>query len=208
MTNIDCWPCETARSIIDLTGFSNFSAAYYGSGIPFVVKDSFPAAMELDTVATMLTETEHLDVANYLRNAFSNDVVGHPFQPFTEKGLHFKWKINRVSAARTMRKYFPKPYFVPNGSEVSVQHFLFVDHPSSPSYTLPVTEFANVFVIQASGARVIALVPTSWCRSRCKVLSVVLKPKDVLFYNWLYWNPKSGPAQSSNISVTYIGSFY
>lgn len=40
----DCWPCETARNIVDLTGFSNFSQVYHDSGIPFIVKvslDSF-----------------------------------------------------------------------------------------------------------------------------------------------------------------------
>ena len=36
--DIDCWPCETSRTIVDLTGFSNFSAVYHGSGIPFIVK--------------------------------------------------------------------------------------------------------------------------------------------------------------------------
>jgi len=45
MNKVECWPCEEAKQVIDLTGFSNFSSVYYYGGIPFLVKVSW----ELET---------------------------------------------------------------------------------------------------------------------------------------------------------------
>lgn len=38
IAELECWPCESVRHVMDLTGFSNFSSAYHLSGVPFVVK--------------------------------------------------------------------------------------------------------------------------------------------------------------------------
>lgn len=35
---LECWPCQGVRHVLDLTGFTNFSSAYHDSGVPFVVK--------------------------------------------------------------------------------------------------------------------------------------------------------------------------
>lgn len=52
-------------------------------------------------------------------------------------GKYFYYRyINRVMISRLWRNYFPKPYFIPKTTEVSVQHFLFVDRPLSKTYGL------------------------------------------------------------------------
>jgi len=215
MDNLECWPCESARHVIDLTGFSNFSSAYHHSGIPFIVKDAMKTEVGFDNLRTIYAENPEL-----LEKVFLDSNV-HGIRTFNElferhrrssapNDLHVKWKINRVTVARLLRKYFPKPYFIPVTTEVSVQHYLFIDEVRSKTYSLPLTEFANVFLAQASGSRYVVLIPTKNCHHRCKVISTVLQPKDVLFYNWLFWRPVSVHVESSssNISITYVGSFY
>jgi hypothetical protein len=38
--DLDCWPCEGVRQVIDLTGVANFTYKSEYAGIPFVVKVS------------------------------------------------------------------------------------------------------------------------------------------------------------------------
>jgi len=106
-----------------------------------------------------------------------------------------------------------KPYFVPDHTEISVENYIFMDGPLSTSYKLPTTEFANVFLIQSSGSRTVVLIPTTSCQETCKVVSVVLKSNEILFYNWLFWRPMSIPAKTHSredlgISIAVLGSFY
>ncbi|CAG7830865.1 unnamed protein product [Allacma fusca] len=215
---VDCWPCESSKSIIDLTGFSNFSAVFQGTANPFIVKDAFNKDVGFEDIRAISYEDDEFskqlfvasEISDYAR--FKSVFERDPASALSKETLHASWEINRASSVRMLRKYFPKPYFVPNSSEVSMQHFLFVDQILSPTYTLPVTEFANVFLTQASGTRHIILFPADTCKMLCKPLSVLLHPKDVLFYSWLFWRPKSRPVDShnldSNLSITYMGSFY
>lgn len=62
------------------------------------------------------------------------------FNTWIQRSLNFERfvyhrKINRVQYARLMRKSFSRPYFIPNSTEISVQHFLFVDEPSAEQYS-------------------------------------------------------------------------
>jgi hypothetical protein len=214
--NIDCWPCENVRHIPDLTGFSNFSTFYHHSGIPFVVKDGVESSIEVEDLRRIFLENPEIVSKLVDLNLNSIPNVSKLFDSestiFEDENFHMAWKVNRVELARRLREYFPKPYFIPTTTEVSVQHYLFLDNSKSPTHTIPVTEFANVFLTQASGSRHMVLLPTENCQKKCRVVSIILEPKDVLFYNWLFWRPISVPVESSlpqsNTSVTYIGSFY
>lgn len=37
---LDCWPCEDVRTLVDLTGFRNFSDDYVYNEKPFIVRVS------------------------------------------------------------------------------------------------------------------------------------------------------------------------
>lgn len=37
---LDCWPCEDIRTLVDLTGFRNFSDDYVYNEKPFIVRVS------------------------------------------------------------------------------------------------------------------------------------------------------------------------
>ncbi|CAL8104876.1 unnamed protein product [Orchesella dallaii] len=217
MNDVSCWPCENARHVIDLTGFSNFTSGYYHSGIPFVVKDAFAQGVKIEDVYEMYESDEKLAASVLLKSSVGEIETLDDLIKYVKSGnvfpanLHIAWKINRAQFARSMRKSFSRPYYIPNSTEISVQHFLFIDEPASDQYSLPVTEFANVFVMQADGRRLIVLIPVRHCRSNCKIISVVLQPNDVLFYNWLFWRPISLPIKAlegNDLSITYVGSFY
>ena len=76
------------------------------------------------------------------------------------------------------------------------------------------TEFANVWVQQGSGSRLIRLIPSPSCRHFCSMTEIRLDAGDVLYYNWQFWNPISvsvvqqQPLKLQESSLTYVGSFY
>jgi hypothetical protein len=102
----------------------------------------------------------------------------------------------------------------------------------------PLTEFANVWVHQGSGSRLIRLHPSPSCQSACSHVEITLQAGDIrkfsqafytrsinllirqlvvniffifvsVYYNWQFWNPESWPAaRFKDLSLTYVGSFY
>lgn len=109
--------------------------------------------------------------------------------------------------ARMLRKIFPKPQKIPSNG-ISLERFIAIDTPLASPYRIPDTECPNIFIVQATGKRIIILRPTAECSSKCRTLSVRLPTSYVLLYNWWYWKPISIADQSSpSQSVSYIGSY-
>ncbi|XP_071452650.1 uncharacterized protein [Hetaerina americana] len=219
--NLDCWPCEQVRSVLDLSGLKNFTEYYHHSGIPFVVKDAVDTECTLERLQGLFVENRDV----FLRDAPSiystlpwlNDLATlldpnspSAFNVSQYPEMHVAWKINRISAARALREAFPRPYFVPNGTEVAIQRFIFINGAESPSHALPMTDFANVWVLAGGdGERLISLWPASQCSHACTPTSIVLQPGHILFYNWQFWRPRSLPVHGSKgMSVLLLGSFY
>jgi len=57
-------------------------------------------------------------------------------------------KVNKLQLVRAFRRYFTKPYFIPVTAEVSLQHFLFIDHSASKPYSLVTTLYLNIYVVK------------------------------------------------------------
>lgn len=212
---LDCWPCEDIRSIVDLTGLVNYTQAYCSNEKPFIVRDVMPEKVTFEDLRKMYADNKQAlsrGTAKFISGASEIQSLSDLFNYRTDnfvKDLHVTWKVNRVSAARIFRQVFRRPYFVPNRSEVALQRFIYFDGPEATHYYYPLTDFANVWLAQGQGYRVVVLEPSESCRNNCSTVSVLLKPKDVLYYNWQFWRPKSLPARiSEEPSITYMGSFY
>lgn len=211
---LDCWPCEDVRTLVDLTGFRNFSDDYVYNEKPFIVRDSLKQEVSFQDLQKLYNKYSlGLDrgTAKFLcsENDFCspNDVFTK--EPPLKNIFQVMWKINRVAAARVIRKIFPRPYFIPNSSEVALERYLYLSGAEAPQFFLPLTDFANVWVAQGQGYRLIVLDPSEPCISNCSSVSVLLRPRDVLYYNWQFWRPRSRPANfCEDMSITYIGSFY
>lgn len=213
---LDCWPCEDIRTLVDLTGLRNYTAAYCSNEKPFVVKD----VMDFNITLDLLRETyknywEELEkgTAMYISNDAYVDKLQKLWRSdisaLKNPNLHILWKINRVLAAQVIRKIFKRPYFVPNNSEVALQKFLCIDGPESPQYSLPITDFADVWVMQGQGSRILVLDPSPPCNQNCSSVSILLNSGNILYYNWQFWRPRSLPSRlSEELSITFIGSFY
>jgi len=213
--DVGCWPCEHVLAVINLTEFTSFAKAYYQNGTPFIVKDS-SKGFTLRKLENLYMK--HGDALNrgtgYFLSAIPSlkhprDIfeLGKSQKLFEYSKIHIEWQFKRVSAARVLRKVFPRPYFVPNTTEVALERYLFIDGPSSPSYSLPLTEFANVWLNQKSGRRIVMLEPAPHCKSSCIPISAVLSANDILFYNWQLWRARFLPSATS-LSITYMSSFY
>lgn len=213
---LDCWPCEDVKTLVDLSSLHNYSCAYVNNEKPFVVRDVMLNNFTMENLQTLYRENEltlHRGTAKFSSSHGSLDNISSILDEgiFKELGpnFHISWKINRVAAARVIRKIFRRPYFIPNTTEVALQRFLFISGPDAPQFYFPVTEFANVWVAQGQGHRLVVLDPSESCWQNCSTVSILLRPQDVLYYNWQFWRPRSFPARlSKDLSITYVGSFY
>ncbi|KAF4532941.1 hypothetical protein B566_EDAN000629 [Ephemera danica] len=204
----DCWPCDGVRSVLVLdVSPKNFIETFYHNGQPFVIQSGGgrKGPVEVSWIALQLLQQNNADLLQksaprVLAEGFSSSSVS----------LATLLSISE----RNISELYPNahltwPHFVPTHTEVAIQRYVFIDSPAAPSYHLPLTDFANIWVSQGSGTRLLALVPSPHCSQRCHPVSVLLQQGDLLFYNWQFWRPRSLPLQgSSSLSVTFVGSFY
>ncbi|XP_054161937.1 uncharacterized protein LOC128959927 [Oppia nitens] len=229
---LDCWPCDRVFKASDLTDFPLLAKEYVNNEKPFIIKDiiinEITAKTLVDTYlanreplefgTTRLVsncDTKQMDSLKDMMSLLSNSLnVNNKSldNVFVQKpDIHVEWKVNRVEAIRVIRKLSVRPNFVPNSSEVALQRFVFISGPKSPKFSMPKTEFANVWLTQGSGYRLIVLKPSPMCANNCTTFSVILKPKDTLYYNWQFYRPVAMPAtvtNSNQLSITFVTSFY
>lgn len=216
--DLSCWPCENVNTVIDVTGFRNFSEVYYHNGTPFIVKDASNTEISFTTLQILYSTNKESLLSG--TTSFYTNIAGidSPKQLFdctrdqrSDVRMQNKfvlWRFGRVGAARVLRTTFPRPYFIPNKTEVALERFLILSGPNSGYLNLPLTDFANVWLTQGYGISVVTLESSPPCKSICKSVSVHLHPQETLFYNWQFWRPKISTLNQSQISVLYVGSFY
>uniref|UniRef100_A0AAR5P7M4 Uncharacterized protein n=1 Tax=Dendroctonus ponderosae TaxID=77166 RepID=A0AAR5P7M4_DENPD len=214
LSDLDCSPCENVYNVIDLTGVEGINAyKKVFEGVPFIIKTNQPEVSfkdlqqlyknytaELASDSSRL-QTRNLDV-NSIKDVLSLDE--HALSP----NVHIQWRVNKMAAARIIRKVFSRPHFFLERTGQAVEHFLHVDGANAEPYSLPNPECSYVFIIQGSGERTIALKPPRECAKHCKAISVHMEPAYVLLYNWWYWRPVSLPGSVyPNLSISYMNSY-
>lgn len=232
---VQCWPCERTHKASDITDLPELAKQYVNNEKPFVVKNVIESAIDVQRLvdtyklnknsldfgtAKVVSKSDSLPVTdlNHLMRVLSDALKAEDQTKVNlSNDIHIEWKMNRVEAIRVIRQVFPRPTFVPKASEVALQRFIFIDGLQSPEYYLPKTEFANVWLTQGCGYRLIVMEPSPMCAHNCSAFSVMLSPKDTLFYNWQLYRPRSLPARidinhqiefSDQISITFVASFY
>lgn len=211
--DVNCWPCEEVRSILDLTDVDNPPSYQPHTAFPYLVKGT-SIHVSFSEISTMYFSQESMfirDASNIQSNVpnFKTIIDLMNFKldenPTENQDAHITWRLNRLEPARAVRKLFPRPQFLPNS--VNVERFIIIDEPKAPQYTLPFPEGYKVFIMQGSGERLIILEPVEACAFNCSRVSVLLKPSYFLFYNSWFYRPRSSPVQdSTSIAITYIGS--
>ncbi|KAL3290557.1 hypothetical protein HHI36_023948 [Cryptolaemus montrouzieri] len=209
---MECWPCQDVYSVTQLT--SSINQSTYLSGTPYVTRSSqqvvpFAILKNLykNNQALFDQESSGIKSTSYkisdLKDVFNKatDELG-----FSE--IHVSWRINRMTAARVIRKLFPRPAALPERSGQSVERYVMIDGAKAPPYPLPNMECSFISVKQANGQRTIVLKPSAECNRECRMVSVVLQPSDILWYNWWYWRPISFSVEATTeISISYISSY-
>ncbi|XP_015595947.1 uncharacterized protein LOC107268077 isoform X2 [Cephus cinctus] len=214
VAEMDCWPCDSIRSVPDLTGH-NITASF-NPGIPYTriengnivnLKELFKlyknnkAIFDRDA-SRVLTNNDSFRTIEEVLTA-RNDLY-----PSKYKDVHVTWRINRMTPGRIIRKLFPKPVETPDWWSQSMEKFVFIDEPRSPAYTLPNPECSNIFMRCTNGARLLHMIPSPECIQQCKPSTIILPAHHTLWYNWWYWRPVSLPAtNSTEISINYLTSF-
>ncbi|KAK7870527.1 hypothetical protein R5R35_002927 [Gryllus longicercus] len=211
--DVNCWPCEDVRSILDLTGVENPPDYQPHSVFPYLVKGAATIVTYEELREMYFAYEKMLNRDSYsIQSSVPKwrtiaDLMNHKLHenPSPNKDAHVVWRLNRLEPVRAIRELFPRPKFLLNS--VNVERFIIIDEPETPQYTLPFPEGYKVFLMQGSGERLIILEPVEACAFNCSRVSVLLKPSYFLFYNSWFYRPKSSPVHdSTSIAITYIGS--
>ncbi|KAK8781460.1 hypothetical protein V5799_017202 [Amblyomma americanum] len=217
MNESECWPCENLKAVVDLTGHSLTAVNYVWSLVPFVVKDALKHNVSGEHLYQFLKTHQELteDTAAKFHSTLHGVHKPHHlldwqnWQQVDDLTFHIMWQLASPPAARVLRKVFHRPYFVQNISEVSLQRFLLFDGPHAPSYYLPETDFSSSWLVQVEGSRLVVLEPSELCVHHCRLVSVLLKPNDVLYFSSTISKARSIPIHfGDSPSITYLGSFY
>ncbi|XP_069684778.1 uncharacterized protein [Periplaneta americana] len=213
VTDINCWACEEVRSVLDLSEMNNPRDFQPHTGFPYIVKGA-AAVVTYGNLENMYSCNKRLidrDAYRITSNVPEWKSVADLMQyrldknPTVGQDAHVEWRVNRLEPARILRELFPRPTFIPN--IVNMERFVLIDEPKAPQYKLPFPEGYRVFIMQGSGERLLVLEPVEGCSINCTRVSVLLKPSDFLYYNSWFYRPKSSPvANSTAISISYIGS--
>ncbi|XP_060530410.1 uncharacterized protein LOC132704430 [Cylas formicarius] len=212
LANMECWPCQNMHGVINLTGANQINYKKLEEGTIAIAKTKQNSVnienlntfyhhyskdnLDLRRINTNRPEINTIQaLMNYNNSDLSDDIL-------------LQWRINKMSTSRVIRKLFPRPAFIPERSGQSVERFLVIAGFRSKPFTLPNTECNFVLMIQGSGERTVIFQPSPECSSKCKRISVVLKPSYALLYNWWYWKPIYMPTgNSTEPSITYISSY-
>lgn len=208
-SNIDCRPCENEVAPTFAVGLKNFSEVYYNSGKLVIILDAINKNITSKSILYEIDISEEIKLGTLKFyspteevSIRSQDRRLHPL----DDNIHIEWKINRLETVHLVRKFFPRVYVIPLETEVSLHRFLFVDGPMSGPYPLPLTEFANIILIQGEGKSLITMFPSNHCKNICQPVNIFLGPSEVLFFNWIYWRPvRQG---GNHTSTLLLSSFY
>lgn len=207
--HIDCTPCSENSEPTETSDLDNFTDMYYNNGKTVIVTDAMQQRMSWTDLIKRLDihrEVEmgawkYLSKSERFPNAIEQVVNG-----ILHNDTHIEWKINRLETLHIVRHIFPRLYFIPKETEVALHRFVFIDGPESDSYPLPLTEFANVVLIQGEGKSTLSLTPSPHCQGTCNSVTVTLDATQALFFNWIYWRPVR--LGGGCISTLVMSSFY
>nr|XP_045593199.1 uncharacterized protein LOC123754906 [Procambarus clarkii] len=207
---IDCVSCHDTSVPITASGVNQFRDLYYNNGKVVIVTDALLHPISWTDLADKLDIEQEVEIGALKYVSKSETNVNSLNKIMKEKTLngdiHIEWKVNRLETLHVVRKIFPRLYFIPSETEVALYRFLFVDGPESNSYQLPLTEFANVVLIQGDGSSNLTLYPSQHCQNTCSSVTVTLNATQVLFFNWIYWRPVR--VNGKYVSTLAMSSFY
>ncbi|XP_047489583.1 uncharacterized protein LOC125039555 [Penaeus chinensis] len=210
--NVDCTPCGVDLEYAPVSNLQNFTDYYYNNGKFVVVVDAFPPGKEVSwaMIVAQFNICKEEEIGSWTLTPKTdgpcdyNDTMVKGVLP--APASHVEWKIFRIETLHIIRQFFPRVYFVPQETEVALHRHIFIDGTESDAYTLPLTEFANVVVVQGEGESVFKLEPSTHCRDACPSVTVQLETSQVLFFNWIFWRPVRVGGQ--NVSTIFMSSFY
>ncbi|KAJ8675182.1 hypothetical protein QAD02_010968 [Eretmocerus hayati] len=207
---MDCWPCTNVNSVQNLTDLS--ISPTFNTGIPFI-REEKQDTLDIKKFHEFYEKHKRVSTSDaqqfVLNQIFHSPVeVGYEKPSHSREDVHIKWRINRMETGRELRRIFSGPAQVPDWWSPSTEKFVFIDQPKVTAYSMPNPECANVIIQCKTGERLIELNPSPGCSQNCRKLSITLKARQSLWYNWWYWRPTSLPIDNTTgITITYLTSY-
>ncbi|KAK7078885.1 hypothetical protein SK128_005357 [Halocaridina rubra] len=204
--------CDACRGITRheiVSNVQNFSDVYYNNGNIVVITDAIQSVPIRQILSSIDIKKEE-DFGTWKTSSTIKDQTSTKEDLINAylmvKDLHIEWKINRLETLHVVREMFPRLYFIPRDTEVSLHNYMFVDGGERGSYSLPISEFANVLLIQADSSSTYHFEPSSHCKNICQPIEVLVNSSQVLFFNWIFWRPNR--IGGNAVSAVILCSFY
>ncbi|XP_066276566.1 bombesin receptor-activated protein C6orf89 homolog [Branchiostoma lanceolatum] len=214
----NCWMYKKVKGVPSIRRAKNFTDAYYGTAKPVIIKDAQEKEVDFSVLQSVYKQhKDSLDsgVKDFHSSNPDIQTLADVFNVQTAEDMpeqtSIMWMSRKVVAGSVIRKLFPRPYIIEPESEVGLAKYIFIDTPGAPARNaakdMGSADYPHTWLTQGTGTREVWLKPVADCAQKQDEIIVILYPRDVLYYNYYYWQPEFHH-HGDNISITFSGSFY
>ncbi|CAH1393414.1 unnamed protein product [Nezara viridula] len=218
LTHEDCMTCEALDTIhvISRTSYKVLSDNYFNREAPVIISDATDSwevmnnDLHFDNITQLYLDDEKLtesvpcvlttnlrqggpDLMSFLK-MISNSSI---------KKWFVHWQNCDIHAVKVLRRFYQKPYFLPN--TISPAHFNWVfmsSDYSSRNYKKIELDFGLIMLIQLRGNTSVRLLPYRPCNDSCSDLSATLHQGEILVLKNYLWTLEYLPGHGlDNIAI-------
>lgn len=195
----DCYECVNVKSVKEVNS-TDMGSRKLKNTIqmmkPILFKNSLEKPLTYQDVRQNYLDNQQVFDEGLHKFESTNPRIRSPQDLFVEDqsellktsgGMHIVWQSRKVLTSVALRKLFPRPAFLPDKIEISLEKHVMIDSPETPTYELPIiTQEALVYTL-ASGHRRLLVKPVSQCVEKCQSLLVIMEPGDSLLVSEQVW---------------------
>ncbi|CAB3982017.1 Hypothetical predicted protein [Paramuricea clavata] len=211
MTEEDCEVCKKISGArLKNVSQDEMTNRYLFNAIPVVVTDAtndWPVdiqTFDLDNLKEIYLDTKLSEPERYCTFDAFNPEIESPHQLFAlvedQKLDHWQgyWENCEPATAKSIRKFYRRPYFLPPMAEAATENWIFAAYGSENNETKMQWEYVSfgasaTWITQIKGQSQIILTATAPCDRICKKMSATLKPGETMVFVNRLWNFKRRP---------------
>ncbi|KAI8485092.1 hypothetical protein Bbelb_371980 [Branchiostoma belcheri] len=215
---VNCLQYKKVKGVPSIRRAKNFTDAYYSTPKPVIIKDAQKEEVDFSVLQSAYKQHKaRLDSGVVAFDSSNPDIqtLADVFNIQTAEDMpehtSIMWRSRKVVAGSVIRKLFPRPYIIKPESEVGLSKYIFIDMPGAPARDaakdMAFADYPHIWLAQGTGTREVWLKPVTDCAQKQEDIIVILYPRDVLYYNYHFWQPEFHH-HGDNISITFGGCFF
>ncbi|CAK9297699.1 unnamed protein product [Gordionus sp. m RMFG-2023] len=222
----DCQACMEIQDIPKLFNVSSqeISDKFMKTDTPFIITDSslrsyWPifkdgSQFKISTLFDLNKfYNDHQDLrysypcaltSNHRKKYSGSKSLRHKLLSGSVSKFYAYWENCEKRAAKTFRKLYKRPYFLPGMAEIATPNWVFISKSfiGNKYFNIPI-EATSVGFAQIIGESNILIKPKRPCDSFCSKLTDTLYPGEIIVWNDYLWNAYYSPVDYRNLSAFY-----